>query len=156
MDTTDAHRAPARLRTTPSWLITQTATHAARLTGEAFDATGAGRYHYALLAALAEFGPSSQAELGRRCAIDRSYVVAAVNELAAGGLAVRAPDPADRRRNVITLTPDGEAALRRTGEALDEAQDALLAPLSADERDRLTALMAKVLDHHRQQARAED
>ncbi|MEV1174226.1 hypothetical protein [Nonomuraea sp. NPDC049784] len=54
-------------------LITQTATHAARLVSEALDMAGARRYHYALLATLEEFGPSSQAELGRRCAIDRSY-----------------------------------------------------------------------------------
>ncbi|MEO3786867.1 MarR family winged helix-turn-helix transcriptional regulator [Actinocorallia sp. B10E7] len=147
MATTDAHRPPARLRDTPSWLITQIAIHAARLSGEAFNATGCRRYQYALLAALEEFGPASQAELGRRCSIDRSYVVEAVNDLADRGLAVRIPDPADRRRNIITITETGEREFHRIGGELDKAQDELLAPLSPDEREQLTRLMARVLDH---------
>jgi hypothetical protein len=45
------------LRSKPTWLITHLATHAGRLLGEAFDAGEWRRYHYALLAALEEFGP---------------------------------------------------------------------------------------------------
>lgn len=148
MDPTAQDRAPARLRATPSWLLNQLATHASRLSGEVFAAVGGGRYHYALLSALEEYGPSSQAELGRRCAIDRSYVVEAVNELAAQGLAVRAPDPADRRRNIITLTRQGERKLQRVAEALAGAQDELLSPLTPAERDLLTGLLARLYDHH--------
>jgi DNA-binding MarR family transcriptional regulator len=139
---------PARLRTTPSWLITHLATHAGRLLAEAFDAGVWRRYHYALLAALDEFGPASQATLGRRCGIDRSYVVEAVNELADKGLVVRATDPADRRRNTITITRAGVRQLHRMGETLAGVQDTLLAPLSPDERTQLTGLLARVLDHH--------
>jgi MarR family transcriptional regulator, lower aerobic nicotinate degradation pathway regulator len=149
MDTAADDRAPVRLRSTPSWLITQIATHAGRLVSEAFAAAGARRYHYALLAALAEFGPASQAALGRRCGIDRSDVVAAINELAERDQVVRTPDPADRRRNIITITAGGVGQLERAGRGLSGVQDALLAPLSAAERDELTRLLARVLDHHR-------
>ncbi|GAB2912040.1 MarR family winged helix-turn-helix transcriptional regulator [Streptomyces mayteni] len=142
-----AERAPARLREKASWLITHTATPAGRLSAEAFAAVGARRYHYPLLAALAEFGPASQAALGRRCGIDRSDVVAALNELVAAGQVVRSPDPADRRRNVITLTPAGEQQLTRADEVLGKAQDALLAPLSGAERAELRRLLTLVLDH---------
>src|SRR5262249_9477228 len=76
-----------------------------RLLTEKLATAGSRGYHYRLLAALQEFGPASQAMLGRRTAMDRSDVVAAVNELADRGLADRSPDPADRRRNVITITP---------------------------------------------------
>ncbi|MFI6345041.1 MarR family winged helix-turn-helix transcriptional regulator [Streptomyces sp. NPDC050560] len=146
-------RTPARLRTTPSWLITHTATHASRLVSDAFESVGARRYHFALLSALAEFGPASQAELGRRCSIDRSYVVEAVNELAESGYVLRTPDTADRRRNVITITPEGESALARFDAALGEAQDALLAPLSPAERKLLTTLMGRVFERQQQQTR---
>jgi DNA-binding MarR family transcriptional regulator len=156
MDTADTadDRAPTRLRSKPSWLITQAATHAGRLVSEAFATAGAGarRYHYALLAALAEFGPASQAALGRRCGIDRSDVVAAINELVERGQVVRSPDPADRRRNVITITAEGSRQLARADEALVGAQEALLAPLSAGERKELTRLLGLVLDHHRARA----
>ncbi|SCL72812.1 DNA-binding transcriptional regulator, MarR family [Micromonospora citrea] len=139
---------PSRLRTTPSWLLTQTAAHASRLVGEGFAALGARGYHYRLLAALDEFGPASQADLGRRGGIDRSDVVATINELAANAFVVRAPDPTDRRRNVITLTPAGRAELHRMQEALTRVQDTLLAPLTDTERAQLTRLLGKLFDHH--------
>jgi DNA-binding MarR family transcriptional regulator len=147
MDSAADTRTPTRLRSTPSWLINHLATHASRMLGEAFDAGEWRRYHYALLAALEEFGPASQAALGRRCEIDRSYIVEAVNELADRGLVVRAADPGDRRRNIITITKAGLRQLHRLGGTLDGVQDALLAPLSPDERAQLTRLLARVLDH---------
>ncbi len=147
MDLTAVSKAPARLRATPSWLVTQIATRAARLVTQALTSVDARRYHFALLAALDEFGPASQAELGRRCGIDRSYIVEAVNELAAAGLVVRVVDQADRRRNTVTVTGEGRAQLRSIGDALDDAQDDLLAPLSPQEREQLTALLGRVLDH---------
>ncbi|WP_433289124.1 MarR family winged helix-turn-helix transcriptional regulator [Pseudonocardia sp. CA-142604] len=148
MDNPADRRTPTRLHSKPTWLITHLATYAGRLLGEAFDAGEWRRYHYALLAALEEFGPASQAELGRRCRIDRSYVVEAVTELAEQKLVVRAHDPADRRRNIITITDAGIDRLHRLGATLDGVQDALLAPLSQHERAELTDLLSRVLDHH--------
>jgi MarR family transcriptional regulator, lower aerobic nicotinate degradation pathway regulator len=151
MESAADSRTPGRLRSTPSWLITHLATHASRLLGQAFDAGEWRRYHYALLAALEEFGPASQASLGRRCEIDRSYVVEAINELADRGLVVRATDPVNRRRNIITITKAGIQQLHRLSEALEGVQETLLAPLSPDERDQLTQLLARTLDHHAHQ-----
>lgn len=143
-----APQSPAGLRTAPSWLLNQTAGHAARLLSEGFAAHDLRGYHYRLLAALTENGPASQADLGRRCGIDRSDVVAAVNDLAGRGLVVRAPDPADRRRNVISLTDAGADEARRMTDTVARVQDDLLAPLSADERAELTRLLTRLLEHH--------
>jgi len=142
------NRTPARLRSTPSWLITHLAKQVGRLQAEAFAEGEWRRYHYALLAALAEFGPASQAALGRRCQIDRSYVVEAINELADQGLVVRVTDATDRRRNTITITDAGVERLHRLGESLDDVQNSLLAALSAEERRQLVALLARALEHH--------
>ncbi|MFD0392169.1 MarR family winged helix-turn-helix transcriptional regulator [Streptomyces nogalater] len=95
---------PERLTVRPSWLITQLAVHARKLVFDGFTTVGARGYHYRILAALHEHGPASQAELGRRCRIDRSDVVAAVNELVAQGFVDRTPDPDHGRRNKVTLT----------------------------------------------------
>jgi MarR family transcriptional regulator, lower aerobic nicotinate degradation pathway regulator len=131
----------------PSWLLGRTAMHAHRLVVEHLAAAGARGYDYRLLAALEEFGPASQATLGRRTGIDRSYVVEVVNELSNGGLVERARDPDDRRRNVVTITPAGVRQLRRLDGVLAEVQDELFAPLSADERAQVARLLARVLDH---------
>jgi DNA-binding MarR family transcriptional regulator len=148
VETTADDATPARLRSKPSWLMTQSAMHAHRLVSEGLAAADARGYHYRLLAALEEFGPASQAALGRRTGIDRSYVVEAVNELAERGLVERTRDPEDRRRNIITITPAGIQQLRRLDGVLAGVQDELLAPLSADERDELVRLLTRVLDHH--------
>ncbi|MGI8450009.1 MAG: MarR family winged helix-turn-helix transcriptional regulator [Streptosporangiaceae bacterium] len=139
---------PARLAGKPTWLISQTAAHAHRLLSGTFAAAGARGYHYRLLAALEEFGPASQASLGRRSGIDRSDVVAALNELGDRGLVERVPDPADHRRNIVTVTPAGVACLHRLESLVAGVQGELLVPLSPDERDELIRLLARVLAHH--------
>lgn len=141
---------PAHLTAKPSWLLTQLAVHANRLASEGFGEVGARGYHFRILAALEEFGVASQVELGRRCNMDRSDVVAAINELAERGYVERTPDPDDRRRNRVTLTTAGRRQLRRMDHALDKVQDDLLEPLSPDDRQTLTGLLARLLTHHQQ------
>ncbi|HEX6354867.1 MarR family winged helix-turn-helix transcriptional regulator [Actinophytocola sp.] len=143
-----SEESPARWKSLPSWLLTQTANHAHRLVTDGFTAVNARGYHYRLLAVLEEFGPASQAALGRRSGIHLSDMVATINELADRKLVERTPDHADRRRNIISLTTTGKRQLRRLEKQLAETQDELLAPLSPDERQRLTELLSKLLDHH--------
>ena len=138
---------PSRLLDKPTWLISQASTKAHRAVTDALTGVNARGYHYRLLAALAEFGPASQATLGRRAEMDRSDVVAAVNELAGESFVRRTADPRDGRRNVITITPAGEAQLRRLDDVLTEVQDELLAPLSRRERRTLVDLLGRVLRH---------
>ena len=140
--------APDRLRRLPSWLISQTAVWAGRLVNEGLGAQRARRAHYSVLAALDEFGPTSQATLSRHCGVYRSDLVALVNEMTSLGWLRRAPDPRDRRRNVITLTPDGGEHLRRLDRMLAGIQDDLLAALTPAERAQLVRLLTRVLDHH--------
>lgn len=139
---------PERLTVKPSWLIAQLAVHARRLAFDGFTAAGARGYHYRILAALHEFGPASQAGLGRRCRVDRSDVVTAVNQLVEQGFVDRTPDPDHGRRNKVTLTPGGVQQLRRMDQLLDQVQDDLLEPLSAEDRQTLTRLLGRVLAHH--------
>src|SRR4051794_2913175 len=99
--------APARMLELPSWLISRIAARSQRLLSEGFARAGVRGYHYRILVALEEFGPISHVDLGGRTQIDRSDMVAALNELAARGSVERSPDPGDRRRNLVTITPAG-------------------------------------------------
>jgi len=139
---------PARWAGIPSWLLGSTANHGHRLVADGFASVGARGYHYRLLATLEDYGPASQATLGRRSGIHLSDMVAAINELADHGLVERAPDPSDGRRNIISLTTAGKRQLRRLEKRLTECQDELLAPLSPDERRQLINLLSTLSDHH--------
>jgi DNA-binding MarR family transcriptional regulator len=146
--TSASDAAPALLMGKPTWLVSQVSGHAHRLLAARLADAGARGYHVRVLAALAEFGPASQASLGRRVEMDRSDVTAAVSELAAGGFVERTADAGDRRRNVVTITDAGRARLASLDALLDGVQDELLAPLSARERATLTGLLTRVLEHH--------
>ncbi|MGZ0149306.1 MarR family winged helix-turn-helix transcriptional regulator [Kribbella sp. WER1] len=141
---------PSALTQLPSWLLTQSAAQAHRIVTESFAAGGARAYHFRLLATLVEFGPASQAELGRRSSIDRSDVVAALNELEAEGYVERSPDPADGRRNVITITTAGKRHQRRLNNLVGKAQEEIFAPLSATDRNKLSTILGKLLKYHQE------
>ena len=141
----ETETAPERLRALPSWLLAQAALEAARTVSEHLSAVGAHRSHYAVLAALEEFGPASQAALGRRCGIDRSDMVALLDTLAADGDVERRPDPSDRRRNIVTLTPRGARRLDELGAALAAAQAAFLSPLPGPDREVLVSLLSALV-----------
>ena len=148
-DTDDALRPPARLRELASWQTNKVSTLGARLTARRMP-LGA-RADFAVLAALEEHGPLSQAEIGRRLGLDRNDVNGVVNRLQGRQQIDRQPDPADRRRNVVTLTATGRRYLAELQEHADAVQDELLAGLDADERRQLQSLLAKLLDSHQPQ-----
>ena len=133
-----------RVAARPTWLLSRANARAQGLLADAFSAEGVRGYHFRLLAALEQYGPASQADLGRHTGIDRSDVVAAVNELVERGLARREHDHADRRRNVITLTMRGADTLERLDAVLDDVQNTVLAPLTSRERETLVRLLAKL------------
>jgi DNA-binding MarR family transcriptional regulator len=147
-------RAPRRLWGLTSWLLNQNAQQAHRVVMEQVAAAGMRKQHFGVLAAIDELGSPSQAELVRALAIDGSDMVGLLNELAGAGLVERRRDEADRRRNLMALTPAGEEALSVLAARMDAAQDVLLAPLDDDEREQLRALLTRVLEHHRGPAEA--
>jgi DNA-binding MarR family transcriptional regulator len=97
-----------------------------------------------MLAALEDLGPASQATVGRRADMDRSDVVAALNELEADDLVERAPDPGDRRLKIVTITAAGRRRLKKLDEVVGSVQEQLLAPLSAAERVELVRLLGRI------------
>jgi DNA-binding MarR family transcriptional regulator len=148
-DLTDDQRGdydpPERVRRLASWLTAEVARKGRRLVDASLAQDGARRQHFTVLTLLAEQGAASQAELGRRLSIDRSDVHALLAELERDGLVARVRDERDRRRNVVTLTRAGAGALARLDTQMDAAQEALLQPLSASERQELSRLLQKLL-----------
>jgi DNA-binding MarR family transcriptional regulator len=140
-------RTPARINEQPTWLISRAFARSSGLLNAGFEAHGSGLrgYHYRLLAALAEWGPASQAELGRGTGIDRSDVTAALAELEERGLISRSVDPEHKRRNIVTLTPEGDAQLRELDAVIDGIQDELMAPLTAAQQREFIRLMTRLL-----------
>jgi DNA-binding MarR family transcriptional regulator len=139
---------PSRIGDRATWLISRVYGRSRGLLNAGFAASGAGlrSYHYRLLAALEEWGPVGQADLGRSTSLDRSDVVAVLGELERLGLVERTVNPNNRRRNIVSITPAGRKQLRDFDHVVDEIQERVLAPLSQDERHELTKLLRKLAE----------
>jgi MarR family transcriptional regulator, lower aerobic nicotinate degradation pathway regulator len=142
----EAGRAPDRVKERPTWLLSRAFARSSALLAAGFDAHGDGLrgYHYRLLAALEQWGPASQADLSRDTGIDRSDVTAALTELESRRFVNRKVDPGHKRRNIVTLTPQGADALFRLDAVLEEIQEAVLAPLTAAQRRQFISLLSRL------------
>jgi DNA-binding MarR family transcriptional regulator len=137
---------PAQLRDLVQWQVSKISTLGVRLTAALMPLQG--RADFAILSALSEYGPLSQAELGRRLGLDRNDVNEVVNRLEGARSVDRRTDPSDRRRNIITITTAGRGELAVLVMHAEEVQDRLLEALDDEERAHLRMLLAKVLAGH--------
>jgi DNA-binding MarR family transcriptional regulator len=101
--------------------------------------------HLGLLSVVIDEGPLSQQELGRRVGVDRTTVVAVVDDLEVAGFIQRQRNPEDRRAYALEATPEGRAWQTKARKAVIEAEREILAPLSAAERRQLIELLQRLL-----------
>ncbi|MGW5431911.1 MarR family winged helix-turn-helix transcriptional regulator [Streptomyces sp. NPDC004059] len=132
------------IRSLPSWLLGRAAARGRSLVADALAAEGQKMWHHVVLSAVRDLQPVAQADLGRSVGLDPKDLVGVLNDLQSAGHVVRAPDPRDRRKNAVSLTDDGARVLVRCEKAAREANDELLAPLSAAERDQFTGLLIRI------------
>lgn len=100
------------------------------------------------LALLTLFGggqPLSQQEGAVRLGIDRTTMVALVDELEDKGLVRREVAPGDRRKRLVTLTGEGERVRAAGEEATRQAEAQLLEPLGEGDAERLRAALHRVV-----------
>ena len=101
-------------------------------------------WHFAVLAALADFGPHSQRDLSARLNVDVSDMAKVIDQLAADARVDRVRDSADRRRMLVSLTDRGRELLADLVREAGKVDRELLTGLSAAERKQLHALLLKV------------
>lgn len=101
---------------------------------------------FALLNVIGAREGAIQQELGSAMAIDRSTMVALIDQLESAGLAKRRPSATDRRARQIEITPKGRRLLQRARRMVAQVEDEVLAGLTAEERRELEALLRRALD----------
>ncbi|MBQ1091283.1 MarR family winged helix-turn-helix transcriptional regulator [Streptomyces sp. B93] len=135
---------PPAIRALPSWLLARAAARGRALMADALAAEGLKVWQYVVLLAVRDLAPVAQADLGRRVRLDPKDLVGVLHDLQAAGLVFRAPDPHDRRKNAVSLTEEGARRLVRCEHAAAQANERLLGPLTAAERERLTGMLARI------------
>lgn len=133
------------LRDRFGYLLKHARERLAALSAEALQRFDLNGRELAVLTVLAAGKPPSQLQAAQRLSIDRTTMVALIDGLEAKGLIRRGPDPADRRRNIVTLTAAGRKALLGASRATDDAERAFLAPLAGNDAERFREMLQAVV-----------
>src|ERR671921_1447728 len=105
-----------------------------------------GAQQFIVLKQLQVFGSCSQGELADALGIDYSNLASVTGQLYGRGLIERHRDPADRRRYVVQLTPEGEQLLADADIAIQAGEDDMLNSLDEEERAQLWDLLRRMAD----------
>ena len=97
-----------------------------------------------ILTLVIEREPMTQKALGDLLRIDRTTMVALIDDLEGKGFVVRQRHPRDRRAFLVWPTESGLAAKVEAIGILDEQQRHFLAPLTAAEQQQLGALLKRL------------
>ena len=103
---------------------------------------------FAILNALIDTPGADQITLAGQVAFDAATSGAVIGRLVARGWIRREPDAVDRRRKLLWVTPDGEQAVQQMKRLVARVQTHILAPLNAQEREQLLALLGKLVSGH--------
>ncbi|MFE0172136.1 MarR family winged helix-turn-helix transcriptional regulator [Streptomyces sp. NPDC059002] len=126
------------------YLLYRLGLRSGQLFNSALQESGMRLRHYALLRYLATVDGAPQRKLSTALGYDPSAIVGLVDDLERLGLVERRPAPGDRRTRIVVLTDKGGAHLRDSDEMSHRITDELTAPLSAEERETLHALLLRV------------
>ena len=99
---------------------------------------------FAALVKLRDVGEVSQNQLGRLTAMDAATMQGVIKRLAARKLIDRRPDPDDRRRLILSLSPKGRTLINRLLANGGRITAHTLAPLSQAEQKIFLQLLTKL------------
>jgi DNA-binding MarR family transcriptional regulator len=129
------------------YLLNQAAEAASRSFQAVYRAEyGMTRTQWRVMAHLGRFGALTAADICRRSHVEKTKVSRAVAAMEARGWLARARSAEDRRRESLSLTPEGMRVFAHLGRLALAHDDALRRALDADRAAELEAALRRLID----------
>jgi DNA-binding MarR family transcriptional regulator len=127
------------------YLLKQAHRQFMELTTTALAPLGVDTREWAALICLADERGLSQGEVAVLLGVDRTTMVALVDDLQRKRLVRREPHPEDRRKKQLELTVDGRDVLQQGALLVDDAERRFLAALSQQDAQHLKSTLKAVI-----------
>ena len=88
--------------------------------------------------------PLSPTEIARRLIVTTASVTSLLDTLERRGLVERRPDPADRRRLLVAITPPAQAMVRQYVPEIVATQSAVMSGIGEEDRQQLIAVLTRI------------
>ena len=136
---------PSELLQSTGYLVARVGAESRRRFVEALSSQDLTLAEFGILMLLGGTSGTTQRQLASGVGIDPRNLVPILDELESHRLVVRDSHPSDRRRHVVKLSSKGRAQLTRLRTVGAQAEESLLKPLSARERNQLHRLLTRLL-----------
>lgn len=152
----EGHEIPEAVLDRMGFLLNRAAQKFREMTEEALAPHKLTGKHLGIMLTIREKGSLPQQEIGKCMHVDRTTMVAVIDDLEKLGLVERKAHPTDRRAHAIYLTSKGRETLSRAMQMGLAAERKFLSFLPAKDQKELGRILKHlVLSHHHEEATKE-
>jgi DNA-binding MarR family transcriptional regulator len=108
-----------------------------------------GGFNLLMVLAGAE-SPITPTQIGERLVLRGATITGIVDTLVRRGFAERAADPSDRRRVLVSITPQGRDVVADASAVIFRNDEEVMAIFTQAERERLTRMLGRLQNHLKQ------
>jgi DNA-binding MarR family transcriptional regulator len=141
-------RLPEELVASSLFLLKRLGMSAKERSLPAYEEAGVHPYHYAILVALDSGTHETQGSIADSLGYDKGQLVGLLDELEEAGLVERRRDQADRRRQIVQMTPAGKKQLEQLRRLTAQIEDEFMSSLSESEREQLHGMLLRLAEQH--------
>ncbi|UFS60403.1 MarR family winged helix-turn-helix transcriptional regulator [Subtercola endophyticus] len=132
------------LASMPTWVLNSAAVRSHQILQAGLATAGVNGYEFRCLSALTGADQLSQTDIGAAAALDPRDVTHTVRALESRGLVSRSKDPKHGRRQLVSLTPQGQRIAEHLTDVMEGVQNTVFRKLSPDARATLVELLEHV------------
>ena len=138
-------KVPAVLREGLGWPLARIAHAFTAAHNEALAPLALNLRTFAVLAMVAAGSVRSQLEIAQSVGLDKTTLVATIDDLERRALVLRKPDPDDRRARIVEITATGQALLEAAGDAVRATERRVLAGTPPEHVEQIQASLVALL-----------